>query len=167
MMVPYDQEQEREILHQKKLTEAFFNKLFEQLKINEKHQKEQESLLLEVFLSYIYLKLKGQNSDLQFKEFIKIIEDETNTRADKKIQSAIASHGFTTDEQAYAQKRSYFRHVSNNMKVLYFILRDSLCLEQEKFFEKYIHLSMQRTSLDILKYAAGFFKREDFFGLYF
>ena len=107
-MVPYDQEQEREILHQKKLTEAFFNKLFEQLKINEKHQKEQESLLLEVYLSYINLKLKGQNSDLQFKEFIKIIEDETNTRADKKIQSAIASHGFT-DEQAYAQKKELFQ----------------------------------------------------------
>jgi hypothetical protein len=48
------------------------------------------------------------------------------------------------------------------MKVLYSILRDSLCLEQEKFFEKYKYLSMQGTSLDILKHAAGFFKREDF-----
>lgn len=84
MMVPYDQEQETEILHQKKLTEAFFNKLFEQLKINEKHQKEQESLLLEMYLSFFNLKLKGQNSDLKFKEFINIIEDETNTRLDKK-----------------------------------------------------------------------------------
>ena len=40
--------------------------------------------------------------------------------------------------------------------------------DHEKFFEKYKYLSMQRTSFDILKHAAGFFKREDFFfGLYF
>ena len=73
MMVPYNQEKETEILHQKKLTEAFFNNLFDQLKINENHQKEQESFLLEMYLSHINLKLKGKNSDLKFKEFINII----------------------------------------------------------------------------------------------
>ena len=166
MMVPYNQEKETEILHQKKLTEAFFNRLFEQLQINEKHQKGQEFLLLEMYLSHINLKLKGKNSDLKFKEFIDIIVDETNTRLDKKIQSDKESHGFT-DGPAYAQRKIYFKHVSNNMKVLYCILRDSLCLEQENFFEKYKYLSMQGTSLNIIKHAAGFFKREVFFGLYF
>jgi hypothetical protein len=100
MMVPYNQEQE--IMHEKNLTEAFFNRLFEQLKINEKHQKTQESLLLEMYLSHINLKLKGKNSDLKFKEFINVIEDETNTRLHRKIQSDKASHGFTVG-QAYAQ----------------------------------------------------------------
>ena len=166
MMVPYNQEKETEILHQKKLTEAFFNRLFEQLQINEKHQKGQEFLLLEMYLSHINLKLKGKNSDLKFKEFIDIIVDETNTRLDKKILSDKESHGFT-DGPAYAQRKSYFKHVSNNMKVLYCFLRDSLCLEQENFFEKYKYLSMQGTSLDILKHAAGFFKREDFFWIVF
>ena len=114
-----------------------------------------------MYLSHINLKLKGKNSDLKFKEFINVIEDETNTRLHRKIQYDKASHGFTVG-QAYAQRKSYFKHLSNNMKVLYSILRDSLCLEQEKFFEKYKYLSMQGTSLDILKHAAGFFKREDF-----
>ena len=136
------------------------------MKINENHQKEQESFLLEMYLSHINLKLKGKNSDLKFKEFINIIEEETITRLDKKIQSDKESHGFS-ERQAYNQKRSYLRHVSNNMKVLYSILRDSLCLEQENFFMKYKYLSMQGTSLDILKHAAGFFKREDFFWIEF
>ena len=166
MMVPYDQEQETEILHQKNLTEAFFNNLFDQLKINENHQKEQESFLLEMYLSHINLKLKGKNSDLKFKEFINIIEEETITRLDTKTQSDKKTHGFS-ERQAYNQKRSYLRHVSNNMKVLYSILRDSLCLQQENFFMKYKYLSMQGTSLDILKHAAGFFKREDFFWVEF
>ncbi len=140
--------------------------MFQQLKINEKHQQKQESLLLEMYLSHLNLKLKGENKDLKFKEFINIIEDETITRLEIKIQSDTISHGFT-NEQTYAQKKSYCSHVSNNMKVLYSILRDSLCLEQEKFFEKYKYLSMQRTSFDILKHAAGFFKREDFFWIVF
>jgi hypothetical protein len=87
IMVPYNQEQETEILHQKNLTEAFFNNLFDQLKINEKHQKEQESLLLEMYLSHINLKLKEKNDDFKFKEFINIIEEETITRLDTKTQS--------------------------------------------------------------------------------
>ena len=80
-MVP-SYNQETEILHQKNLTEAFFNNLFDQLKINENHQKEQESFLLEMYLSHINL-----NSDLKFKEFINIIEEETITRLDTKTQS--------------------------------------------------------------------------------
>ena len=55
IMVP-SYNQETEILHQKNLTEAFFNNLFDQLKINENHQKEQESFLLEMYLSHINLK---------------------------------------------------------------------------------------------------------------
>jgi hypothetical protein len=165
IMVP-SSNQETEILHQKNLTEAFFNNLFDQLKINENHQKEQESFLLEMYLSHINLKLKGKNSDLKFKEFIDIIEEETITRLDTKTQSDKKTHGFS-ERQAYNQKRSYLRHVSNNMKVLYSILRDSLCLQQENFFMKYKYLSMQGTSLDILKHAAGFFKREDFFWIEF
>ena len=96
-----------------------------------------------MYLSHnINLKLRGKIRDLKFKEFINIIVDETNTSLDKKLQSDKASHG-STEVQAYAQKRSAFIHVSNNMKVLYSILRDSsLCLEQEKFFEKYNSLSM-------------------------
>jgi hypothetical protein len=86
IMVP-SSNQETEILHQKNLTEAFFNNLFDQLKINENHQKEQESFLLEMYLSHINLKLKGKNSDLKFKEFIDIIEEETITRLDTKTQS--------------------------------------------------------------------------------
>ena len=164
-MVP-SSNQETEILHQKNLTEAFFNNLFDQLKINENHQKEQESFLLEMYLSHINLKLKGKNSDLKFKEFIDIIEEETITRLDTKTQSDKKTHGFS-ERQAYNQKRSYLRHVSNNMRVLYSILRDSLCLQQENFFMKYKYLSMQGTSLDILKHAAGFFKREDFFWIEF
>ena len=74
------------------------------MKINEKHQKEQESFLLEMYLSHINLKLKGKNSDLKFKEFINIIEEETITRLDSKIQSDKISHGFT-NEQTYAQKK--------------------------------------------------------------
>ena len=165
MMVPYEK-QETEIVHEKNLTEAYFKQLFAQLKINENHRKKQETLLLEMYLSHINLKLKGENKDLKFKEFINIIEDETIRRLEIKIHSDKISHGFTA-AQVYTQKRSYCSHVSNDMKVLYSILRDSLCLEQEKFFEKYRYLSMQGTSFDILKHAAGFFKREDFFWIVF
>ena len=76
-----------------------------QLQINVKHQKKQESLLLEMYISHINLKLRGKIRDLRFKEFINIIVDETNTRLDKKLQSDKASHG-STEVQAYAQKRS-------------------------------------------------------------
>ena len=71
-----------------------------------------------MYLSHINLKIKGKNRNLKFKEFINFIEDETITRLDKKTQSDKKTHGFT-DGQAYAQRKSYFKHVSNNMKVLY------------------------------------------------
>jgi hypothetical protein len=54
-------------MEMEKLKEKYFKSLLEQLKINEKHQEDQDSLLLEMYLAYIYSK---QISN--FKEFIEI-----------------------------------------------------------------------------------------------
>jgi hypothetical protein len=50
-----------------------------------------------MYLSHINLKLKGKNSDLKFKEFIDIIEEETITRLDTKTQSDKKRMGFLRD----------------------------------------------------------------------
>ena len=43
-------------MEMEKLKEKYFKSLLEQLKINEKHQEDQDSLLLEMYLAYIYSK---------------------------------------------------------------------------------------------------------------
>ena len=139
--------------------EEFFRKLFEQLIRNETHQKEQNSLLLEIYLSYSVYK----TSDQLFKEFVEFIAYETNARFEFNMQSRREKPGYN-DNKAFAIRRSTFRHISNHMKVLYIILRDSLTLEQQPFLEKYNYI-MNKNSLDIVKYAAGSLKKEDFFWL--
>ena len=43
-------------MEMERLKEIYFNRLLEQLKINERHQEDQDSLLLEMFLAYIHSK---------------------------------------------------------------------------------------------------------------
>ncbi len=43
-------------MEMEKLKEKYFKSLLEQLKINEKHKEDQDSLLLEMYLAYIYSK---------------------------------------------------------------------------------------------------------------
>ena len=43
-------------MEMEKLKEKYFKSLLEQLKINEKNQEDQDSLLLEMYLAYIYSK---------------------------------------------------------------------------------------------------------------
>ena len=73
-------------MEMEKLKEKYFKGLLEQLKINEKHQVDQDSLLLEMFLAYIHSK------QISFKEFIRIIIDETIKRLEIKLQSYRASN---------------------------------------------------------------------------
>jgi len=55
------------------IKDRFFNRLFTQLKINEKHHQSQEYLMLEMYLAHNFSNASNQ----QFKEFIDIIKDET------------------------------------------------------------------------------------------
>ena len=132
--------------------------MLEQLKINEKYQVDQDSLLLEMFLAYIYSK---QISD--FKEFIRITIDETHKRLEIKLQSYRTSNFNSNNKWDYELRKSAFTNLSNNMKVLYYILRDSIHLEQQKFLEKYEYLRMEVSSFGIVKQAACFFKKEEYF----
>jgi len=47
-----------------RLKEQFFERLLEQSIRNEKHQVDQESLLLEMYLSYIYFKKNNKRSNV-------------------------------------------------------------------------------------------------------
>ncbi len=60
-----------------KLKEIYFERLLEQLKTNERHQEDQDSLLLEMFLAYIHSK------QISFKEFIRIIIDVVGFEVDQ------------------------------------------------------------------------------------
>ncbi len=75
-------------MEMEKLKEKYFKGLLEQLTINEKHQVDQDSLLLEMFLAYIYS--KQQISD--FKEFIRITIDETHKRLEIKVNPDVTIH---------------------------------------------------------------------------
>ena len=145
-------------MEMEKLKEKYFKSLLEQLKINEKHQEDQDSLLLEMYLAYIYSK---QISN--FKEFIVITIDETNKRFELKLQSYRASNFNSNNNWDCHLRKSAFTHLSNNMKVLYYILRDSIHLEQQKFLEKYKYLRLEVSSFDIVKQAAGCFRKEEYF----
>ena len=145
-------------MEMEKLKEKYFKGLLGQLKINEKHQVDQDSLLLEMFLAYIYSK---KISD--FKEFIRITIDETHKRLEIKLQSYRTSNFNSNNKWDYELRKSAFTNLSNNMKVLYYILRDSIHLEQQKFLEKYAYLRMEVSSFGIVKQAAGCFKKEEYF----
>ena len=140
-----------------RMKEEFFQKLFEQFLRNEKHKKDQDSLLLEMFLSYIYFK----TSDQLFKEFIQFIVDGTDARIEISFQTQ-REKGYTFRKENF--RRGIFRHIAKNMKVLYNILRDSLILEQQSFLVKYNYM-FKANSLDIVKQAAASLKKEDFFWL--
>ena len=144
-------------MEMEKLKEKYFKGLLGQLKINEKHQVDQDSLLLEMFLAYIHSK------QISFKEFIRIIIDETIKRLEIKLQSYRASNFNSNNKWDNDLRKSAFTHLSNNMKVLYYILRDSIHLEQQKFLEKYAYLRMEVSSFGIVKQAAGCFKKEEYF----
>ena len=144
-------------MEMEKLKEKYFKGLLGQLKINEKHQVDQDSLLLEMFLAYIHSK------QISFKEFIRIIIDETIKRLEIKLQSYRASNFNSNNNWDCHLRKSAFTHLSNNMKVLYYILRDSIHLEQQKFLEKYAYLRMEVSSFGIVKQAAGCFKKEEYF----
>ena len=148
-----------EILRIKELKEAYFNRLIEELKENEKYQTNQDSLLLEIYLSHFYSK---QCNDLMFQDFINIIEGGIHIRLETKIQS----YDFT-DKTAYNLRRNAFRQLSMKMKFLYNILRDSLQFEQQKFLEKYEYLRVQENSLAIVKQVARCFKREEYIWILF
>ena len=142
-------------MEMEKFKEKYFQSLLEQLEINEKHQVDQDSLLLEMYLAYNYSK---QISD--FKEFIEITIDETNKRLELKLQSDRATKFYSDNKWDYELRKSAFTHLSNNMKVLYYILRDSIHLEQPEFLEKYKYLRLDISSFGIVKQAAGCFKKE-------
>jgi hypothetical protein len=71
--------------------EVYLNSLLTQLKVNEEHQRNQESLLLEIYLADIHSK---NLSCYQFKEFITLFIDETTARLDVIIQSNRTSDWF-------------------------------------------------------------------------
>ena len=126
-------------MEMEKLKEKYFKSLLEQLKSNDKHQEDQNSLLLEMYLAYIYSK---QTSN--FKEFIEITIDETNKQLEIKLQSYRTSNFNSNNKWDYELRKSAFTNLSNSMKVLYYILRDSILhLEQQKFLEKYEYLRME------------------------
>jgi hypothetical protein len=133
-------------MEMEKLKKKYFKSLLEQLKINEKHQEDQNSLLLEMYLAYIYSK---QISN--FKEFIEITIEETNKQLEKKLQSYRTSNFNFNNKWDCHLRKSAFTNLSNNMKVLYHILRDSIHLEQQKFLEKYKYLRMEVSSFGIVK----------------
>jgi hypothetical protein len=139
--------------------EVYLNSLLTQLKVNEEHQRNQESLLLEIYLADIHSK---NLSCYQFKEFITLFIDETTARLDVKIQSNRTSDWFK-EGMSYNLKRSAFRQLGRNLKFLYCVLRDSLQLEQHKCLQKYEYLSLEAKSFDIVKQAASFLKKEDYF----
>ena len=139
-----------------RLKEQFFERLLEQSIRNEKHQVDQESLLLEMYLSYIYF--KKTTSDQMFKEFIQFIIDETHQHIEANLQQGCLV------KRRDNFRRSIFRYISNQMKDLYTLLRDSLILSQQSFSEKYNYM-LKKKSLDIVKQAAGSLKKEDFFWL--
>ena len=112
-----------------KLKEIYFKSLLEQLKTNERHQEDQVSLLLEMFLAYIHSK------QISFKDFIEITIEETNKQLEKKLQSYRTSNFNFNNKWDCHLRKSAFTNLSNNMKVLYYILRDSIHLEQQKFLE--------------------------------
>ena len=111
-----------------KKKKELYRKLFEQLIRNETHQKEQESMLLEIYLSYSFVK----PSDQLFKEFVGFIASETNSHLEINLQSRREKDG-CSDNKAFALRRGTFRHISNHLKVLYYFLRDILTLEQQSF----------------------------------
>jgi len=139
--------------------EVYLNSLLTQLKVNEEHQRNQESLLLEIYLADIHSK---NLSCYQFKEFITLFIDETTARLDVIIQSNRTSDWFQ-EGMSYNLKRSAFRQLGRNLKFLYCVLRDSLQLEQHKCLQKYEYLSLEAKSFDIVKQAASFLKKEDYF----
>ena len=114
-----------------RLREQFFERLLEQSIRNEKHQVDQESLLLEMYLSYIYF--KKTTSDQMFKEFIQFIMDETHQHIEAILQQGCLKRRDNL-------RRSIFRYISNQMKDLYILLRDSLILSQQSFSEKYNYM---------------------------
>ena len=139
-----------------RLREQFFERLLEQSIRNEKHQVDQDSLLLEMYLSYIYF--KKTTSDQLFKEFIQFITDETHEHIEANL------HQGCLVKRRENFRRGIFRHISTKMKDLYTLLRDSLILNQQSFSEKYSYM-FKKKSLDIVKQAAGSLKKEDFFWL--
>ena len=138
--------------------EVFFNRLLLQLKVNEKHLQDQDALLLEMYLVHIY---SNERSNQPFKEFIDIIKDETESRLQIKLQIDRKSDWYS-DGKDLQLKRSTFKTLFKNTKSLYEILRASLCLEHHTFSEKYSYLNLDENSLDVVKTAASFVRREDY-----
>ena len=93
-------------MEMEKLKEKYFKSLLEQLEINEKHQVDQDSLLLKMYLAYNYSK---QISD--FKEFIEITIDETNKRLELKLQSDRATKFYSDNKWDYELRKSAFTHL--------------------------------------------------------
>ena len=140
-----------------KLKEKYFESLLEQLKTNERHQEDQVSLLLEMFLACIHSK------QISFKEFIEVTIDETIKRLEIKLQSDRKSNFYSNNKWDRDLGKSAFTHLSNNMKVLYYTLRDSIQLEQQRFLEKYQYLRMEVSSFGVVKQAAGCLNKEEYF----
>ena len=140
-----------------KIKEKYFERLLEQLKTNERHQEDQVSLLLEMFLACIHSK------QISFKGFIEVTIDETIKRLEIKLQSDRKSNFYSNNKWDRDLGKSAFTQLSNNLKVLYYTHRDSIQLEQQRFLEKYQYLRMEVSSFGIVKQAAGCFKKEEYF----
>jgi len=146
------------MLSESERKEKFFNRLFEQLKVNEKHQVSQESLLLEMYLA-LYA---NDFSNPQFKNFIDILKEETDDFLLIKLCALRTSDTFKHGMD-FILRRETFKRLFSTTKVLYDILRTSLSLEQNKFLEKYSYLNLNETALKVVKTAASFLKKEDYF----
>ena len=75
-----------------KIKEKYFERLLEQLKTNERHQEDQVSLLLEMFLACIHSK------QISFKGFIEVTIDETIKRLEIKLQSDRKSNFYSNNK---------------------------------------------------------------------
>ncbi len=85
-----------------KLKAIYFERLLEQLKTNERHQEDQVSLLLEMFLAYIHSK------QISFKEFMRIIIDETIKRLEIKLQSDRKSNLYSNNKWGPRSRKECF-----------------------------------------------------------
>jgi hypothetical protein len=131
------------------IKDRFFNRLFTQLKINEKHHQSQEYLMLEMYLAHNFSNASNQ----QFKEFIDIIKDETEERLERKPVS-------DNDVSNFVLRRDTFKRLFKSTKILYDILRAIL---QNTFSEKYSYLLLDEIALGAVKKAASSLSREDYF----
>ena len=119
--------------------------------------------LLELFLAYFC-----KNGSI--KEFVEIHIDEAIKHLDKVLivdqqQKWWDEMGVSKQKNHKRTKRiRYFKNLSNGTKQLYFLFRNSLKLQSNKFLQKeYPHLCLDDYKYQIIRAAANSVKREDYF----